>query len=146
MPSVYVAGAVAEVERSARMVERLRDAGCTITHDWASQVLAAPDVREECLGTNARRQIVNDSLGGVAQADVIVFLVPATASGRGSWFEVGYAQGIIQFRERSGSRGCGPPIVIACGDTSCSVFVECATERFESDEAAVAWIRGRYAQ
>jgi hypothetical protein len=37
---VYVAGASAEVEMVARYIERLRDAGAVVTHDWTPSVRA----------------------------------------------------------------------------------------------------------
>lgn len=132
-PTIYVAGAVAEVQRAAGVIAQLREAGFEITHDWPAQVLAAPDRHERDMARDERLTIARESLYGVFNARLVWLLVPAEGRGRGSWVELGYALG-----------GGVARTIIASGDVACSAFLELADFRFTTDAEALAWLRGRY--
>lgn len=130
-PTIYVAGAVAEVQRAAGVIAQLRELGFTITHDWTAQVLAAPDRHERDMETTERQLIALQSMRGAREAGLLILLIPAEGRGRGAWVEFGYAL-----------HACVR--LITCGDASCSVFTELAERNFATDAEALAWLRGRY--
>lgn len=90
---VYVAGPSAELERCEKVIARVREAGIAVTCDWTPLVRAwleagSPERPDEALLAEG-----GADLAGVAAADAVLLLTPATPGGAGAgyWTEQGAA-------------------------------------------------------
>lgn len=124
--TVYIAGAAAELERVAHVIEAARQAGLDVICTWPGIVANTPG------GSNPRDASVEQREGWagqdmreVADADCLWFLTPQ-ATTRGAWMEAGFALAL------------GKTVVFS-GDTKQSIF--CALgEEFEDDLTALRYI------
>lgn len=87
---LYIAGSSKELYRAERWLKACRDAGITITEDWAAQMRqAGPD---HLLDEDRLIKAAQADLDGVATADVVWLLhPPTTAPSTGCWGELTYA-------------------------------------------------------
>src|SRR5262249_35276293 len=80
----YVAGAAVEMDRAKRVMDALRAAGHTITHDWSVQIeeerALNPGRREDELPDDLAAKHARVDLAGVKAADIFVLVAP---NGRG---------------------------------------------------------------
>lgn len=84
---VYVAGAVIHKEEIRHVQSKLREIGCTITHDWTVCEPENACPTEEELRTFSRQDI-----GGVRAANVVVVVLnDPTYAYRGTFAELGAA-------------------------------------------------------
>ena len=130
---IYVAGAYTERHvRAGMWIARLRASNIEVTHDWpvVCDAQTKPDWE---LTAEARARFATEDLAGVEAADAVWLLIPATVS-CGAWIELGYALAGRKYVGR-------PRAVIVSGNWKQSIFAELATERFESDEAAFAYLK-----
>lgn len=70
-------------------IDRLREEGFVITHDWTVDDVACTPLTDADLPPGEREKRATDDLNGVAAADVFWLLAPIEASG--AWTEFGYA-------------------------------------------------------
>lgn len=159
---VYIAAASAEMERAQGMMGQV--AICPtleLALDW-TQSFNDPRVKgltEAEITPRIRREFVNDDVGGVLSADFFWLLAPGrkpaeflrledavvNAAARqlhatkGAWFELGVAHTAKVLR------GSYPtPIIIVSGEENLqSIFTEVADHLFESDQAALRWLKDR---
>lgn len=120
---VYVAASSVEIDRAQHWMRRLVEAGITVTSTWPVVVAAQSGVgnpRDASLADRAAWS--RNDLAEVRDSDVLWFLVPSTASGRGAYMEAGFAHGL------------GIPI-ISSGDTAQSIFLALGRE-LDTDERA----------
>lgn len=124
---VYLAGGSSEAQRVRRWVDRCRDKGIEVTHDWASHVIA----HQAHGGTDAtfsKEERIKHSLldlGGVTRADWLWLLMPLAPS-FGTGVEFGKALGRT-------------PIVVS-GRWATSVFTSLAEHVFDAHADAFAWL------
>lgn len=136
MPSVYVAGSSAEIERVERVIARLRDAGVRITHDWTHdvrEVRAAGHASDADLSDDDAAQHAIRDLGGAFGARTFLLLAPETPT-RGAWVELGAAW--AHQRKWRGS------IIVAGPAARQSIFTRLADRIVATDDEAVALITG----
>jgi hypothetical protein len=111
---VYVATAFVEKLTAKYWMNRLREIGVTITHDWTTAEQPARGELE--LPIDEQRQHARADVQGVIDADVVWVLAPAQG-GTGCWFEMGVAHGLARYRgmmrpdNRVSPTGVGPVIV-----------------------------------
>lgn len=127
--SVYIAGATADLERAEAMRRVLLTIdGVTVTSTWTDVVRARGHGNPREASADARRGWSQTDLAQVAQAKVLLFLVPLPEQPtRGAWVELGYAYAMNK-------------IIVSCGDTRQSIFAALGVE-FALDWAAVEYIK-----
>lgn len=132
MAKVYLAGGSSEVESCGWWMQRLKDAGHTVTHDWTASVraavLAGRGANPRDAGDIERGLWVKEDFGGVESADIFWLLIPQAPT-IGAWAELGYASGL----ETS---------IIISGDWRKSIFTSLADVLCETHEEAFAIITG----
>jgi len=139
---VYVAARSEDRALARQWMDRLREAGLEITHDWV------PDV-ERYMTTEAmasREERIRHSeldVQGVITADVLWVLMPAE-SGAGVHTELGIALGwnlaSAQAREHDGSGG--QTFIVVSGALSRNIFASLAHEGYETHEEAFESVKG----
>lgn len=126
MTRVYVAGSSHELARARRWMDRLREEGFEITHDWVTEIENVGQANPPDATPQQRHDWAVNDLNRVADADILWLLAPAEGEGRGAYAELGTAYTL------------GREIVVS-GPTKQSIF--CALgEEFPDDEAAFAYI------
>lgn len=89
---IYVAGASAELELCKRYMQKLREAGFTITHDWTAEIEKNAGKTDKDLTWAEAREHANGDLAGVAASDLFWLMVPRPPNAsKGCWVELGYA-------------------------------------------------------
>jgi hypothetical protein len=133
---VYVAGSSGEIDRVKRVMATLRSRGYEITHDWTGEVEAAraANYSDSTYPTDMRFACASADYCGVANADVVVLLLPKTTTSRGMWVEFGIALG----HEPS-------PAIFVVGDALQSIFCELADEIVEDEESLIDRLSGMLA-
>lgn len=119
---VYVAASSEDIDRAGLWMDRLAHAGLEVTSNWIDVIANVGQANPREATNPARRRWANEDLHGVAAADIVWCLVPERATGRGAYFELGYALGI------------GKHLVLS-GDTRQSIFCALGKE-FNNDEEA----------
>ena len=139
---VYVAGASRDLERTRAFIRGAIDAyaelGLEIVHDWALEAarsFAAGDC-DATLGPNERLRRAKRCLDAVAQADVVIVLLPDGES-RGAWIELGAALVLAR---------TGACRVVVSGDYRGTIFTELATAICEDDVEAMQWLERAIAE
>lgn len=91
---VYVAGASSEIYRAEHMLDKIRQAGHEITVDWPA-LMRASGLSNTDFDAAARRYCADQDARGVAEADLVVLLVPRHPNAtQGAWWEGGIANGL----------------------------------------------------
>lgn len=129
--SIYVAGASAEVHMVRGYMQKLREAGFIITHDWTESVVAAQEAgrTDRDLSLNQMSAFAcHDLYDGVSVANWVWLLIPEKPS-LGCWVEFGFALG-----ERRKT--------IVSGDVSRSIFCSMANTRYTSHDLALQALTG----
>jgi hypothetical protein len=100
-------------------MNRLREAGHTITRDWVEAGEAArkanpeADLRGEVgLSLDVQRELARGDLEGVQTADVF-WALATDLGGTGMWIELGYAQALAEERACRQGRLYAPQIVVS---------------------------------
>lgn len=160
---VYIAAASAEMERAQGMMGQV--AICPtleLALDW-TQSFNDPRVKgltEAEIAPRIRREFVNDDVAGVLSADFLWLLAPGRKpdepllldggtpglriqgplhTTKGAWFELGVAHTAKVLRG-----GYPKPIILVSGEENLqSIFTEVADHLFESDQAALRWLKDR---
>ena len=125
MLSIYVAASSGEIDRAKCWMQRLRDAGFTVTSNWPEVIASAGNVANPRDASDTDRLCWSlEDLRQVKAADVVWMLAPAPSggSGRGAYVELGYAQAL------------GKPLVLS-GDTKQSIFCALGVEFAEDIDA-----------
>lgn len=135
MISVYVAGAIAEIDRAEHWIERLRDAGVRVTSTWIAKVRAAPGARDCDVSDEVAASIASGCFAEIDESNVLWQLFPAERRGRGAFVELGYALAPLDTKNRA------LPVVSGV-DLRESVFSRLCTT-FPDDADAFAWIVAR---
>jgi hypothetical protein len=125
--TIYVAGSSKEAVKIAGYMQRLRDMGWTVTHDWTVPVLEAK-VADGDLSDHERIRLAVDDSWGVRTAGYFWLVIPETGS-LGSWVELGIAIGLR----------C---TIIVSGDCRKSIFLTLAGEEFREHEEALTFFQG----
>ena len=124
---VYVAASSSDLERAKKWMRALREIGVRVTSDWVEIIEDVGLANPRDAGPKARKKWSTHDLSGVDECDVLWFLVPDKANGRGAYFEAGFATALGKH-------------VIYSGDTPQSIF--CAQgKEYPYDEEAFASIR-----
>lgn len=123
---VYVAAASQDWDRAEHWMQRLRDAGVTVTSTWVETIRAAGAANPADASDFDREKWARDDFDQVAYSDLLWLLVPDDAPGRGAYAELGFAW------------GCAVPIV-SSGATKQSVFTSLGKE-YAVDGDAFDWI------
>lgn len=112
-------------------MQRLREMGHDITHDWTKSVIAhkAKGQSDDVLSRADRYRYAAEDLDGVARADVFWLRVPANLS-LGAWIEMGYAIGLRK-------------TIVVSGDHGRSIFTEIADMSYSTHNDAIEHFRGR---
>lgn len=141
MKRIYVAGASSEIGLVIEVMRSLREGGFEITYDWTDAVAKFGSAGAE-LSEEDRRAQANKAINGVLNADILWLLVPDRAVTFGAWIEYGaaLAQRGQPTPSRSFYEGDSPFVIISCG-AGC-IFALLADKRFETHEAALAWLLG----
>lgn len=88
---VYVAGASAELDRVAKYIAVLREAGIEITHDWTKSVADnGGPANDQNIPKARRAAIASADILGVQAADHLWLITPENQS-LGCWVELGAA-------------------------------------------------------
>lgn len=124
---IYVAGSSAEMERAHWAMNRVVDAGYTLTMDWVREIREAGSTNPSGWSRKQKRAAALKALGAVEKASVVWLLVPAKPS-IGAWVELGYAF-------PAGKQ------VVASGK-HVSIFDCLADEHFDTDEEALEALVG----
>jgi hypothetical protein len=133
MPSplhVYVAASYSTDRlRAKAFIQRCRDIGLVISHDWTDEMPPPLDATEEERRLTSRRQ-AQDDLTGAIDCDVLVLL--ASDGMRGAWIEVGAALSI-----------CAEVLIVGeVRDAEHFVFLTLDNVHRVADEvAALDWLR-----
>ena len=126
---IYIAGGSTERLTVVRpMIERVKAAGHTITHDWTQDPgydLDRPLTKEE------RRDTTERDVNGVDKADVFWLMVPAQKS-EGAAFELGYAQ--------AWAHAYGKDVIVSGARASANLFTALADRVFWNHEEALVWV------
>ena len=127
---VYLAGGSSEALMVRGWVDRCRDVGIEVTHDWTSEVLAnqAKGRSDATLTTEERVKHSLADLAAVCAADWVWLLVPAVGSA-GCWVELGKALGRTP--------------VIASGPWGRSILTSLCVMRFDDHASAFAELAAR---
>lgn len=128
---VYLAGGSSEAVSVLKWVDRCRDAGIEVTHDWASGVLAhqAKGGSDATLGTADRIRAALTDLGAVARADWFWLLMPERPS-----FGAGVEMG----------RALGKTPAIVSGPWATSIFTSLAEHVFDDHWSAWDFLLERH--
>lgn len=126
--NVYVAGASAEVEMVVIYMTKLREGGVHITHDWTPDVLRQGGAADALVPSAERLRMVSADFAGVAAADILWLVVPASDS-IGCWAELGYAHGV------------GTPIIASGPCVMRTIFTEFALQFTTHDDALAYLLR-----
>ncbi len=130
-PSVYVAASSDELARAAWAMTKVRAEGWFVALDWVSVIGHNGAIANPTDVPRAQRQgWAFDALGALESATALWLLAPEVGHGRGAFVELGYA--VAQQL----------PIVVSGSRHACSIFTALAAEELESDEAALAFLRG----
>lgn len=124
--SVYVAASSSEMARAKEWINRLRHAGLRVTSTWPEVIASVGSANPRDAADEDRHGWAFQDLTEIDQADLLWFLVPREANGRGAYFESGYARA----RDK---------VLILSGDTKQSVFAALGFE-YEHDVDAFARI------
>ncbi len=126
MKSVYVAASSDEQNRARAAVEQLQRAGIHCTSNWIENIAQRSGGIANPRGggdTDLVRQLASSgNKKAIREADILWFLVPESAPGRGGYYEAGYADALDK------------PIVFS-GDTQQSVFCAQGAEFAEDLDA-----------
>jgi nucleoside 2-deoxyribosyltransferase len=109
---VYVAGK--DISRAVSVMKKLRDAGHTITYDWATDFDNAED-----LDKKRTQELASDELAGVKVADCLVYLWEKDQES--ARYEAGMAMGL------------GIPVLVVA-DHDSLFFHLSAVQQVESDD------------
>jgi hypothetical protein len=125
MIDIYVAASSGEIERAKLWMQRLRDAGFSVTSTWPEVISASGGDPNPRGAADADRLCWSlDDLRQVKVASVLWMLVPTPTggSGRGAYVELGYAQALNK-------------TLVISGDTKQSIFCALGTEFAEDIDA-----------
>lgn len=114
---VYVAASSEEIATARAAMRDLEHAGVMVTSTWPDVIASQSEANPRNASREDRRQWSVTDLAQVEEADVLWFMAPSRASGRGAYVELGYAY----------ARG---KVVIASGDTTQSIFGALAAREF----------------
>lgn len=118
---VYVAGSSRDLPRIKRNMERLREAGIEITHDWVTEIEKVGAANPHEASTAQRDLWARADLQGAYDADLVWLCVGDDASW-GAGFEVGYCAALGR-------------TVVTSGPTKNSIFFVYTYEYPNDDEA-----------
>lgn len=90
---VYVAAASQDWDRAEHWMQRLRDAGVAVTSTWVETIKTVGAANPTDADDFDREKWARDDLDQVAYSDLLWFLVPDDAPGRGAYAELGFAWG-----------------------------------------------------
>jgi hypothetical protein len=129
---IYVAGGWNEKDSVIRpYLDKLRQTGFEITHDWTTDIVVGTDADIPPLERVRRAQ---EDLAGVAAADFLWLVVPGYTGSRGSWVELGFAFGLrATFKQKV--------IVISGVERKKSIFADLADFSFDDHDAALEFIQ-----
>lgn len=126
---VYVAGASADMEPARHAMQRLREAGATITEDWIAAIERAGNANSLADEVPARKAACDD-LKAVRTADVVWIITPTERThGCGLWIELGAALAY------------GVPVVISGPQSERSIFASLCERYVDADHALAAVLR-----
>lgn len=125
---IYVGASSQEIARAKLWTDKIREAGFEVTSTWIANVSEQSDANPRDAPHGDRSSWSYTDLAQVKDADLLWFLVPTpnAGSGRGGYFEAGYAQALEKY-------------LVFSGDTKQSIFTSVGQE-FEDDLAAFARI------
>jgi hypothetical protein len=126
-------------------MNRLREAGHTITRDWVEVGEAArkanpeADARGEVgLSPEVQRELARGDLEGVRTADLF-WALATDLGGTGMWIELGYAMALLDERVMRGRPFDGPRIVVSGPPRTIFTSLP-GTTTFTNHDVALAYI------
>jgi hypothetical protein len=125
---IYVAASSKEVERAKFVMNKLRELGHEITHDWTVEVEKYKDTipSDEIL-----LKCAENDYQGVTTCDYLVLLSPKDQNSTiGAWVELGIALGLSTD-------------ILISGNADKCIFAHLANELYENDEKLINAIKDR---
>lgn len=127
MKSVYVAASSAEQNRARAAIAMLQLSGIPCTSNWIDVIAQQPDGIPNPRGNQPDLRVIRGNAAhgnkqAIRTADILWFLVPEEAPGRGGYYEAGFADAL----EKD---------LVFSGDTQQSTFCVSGAEFVEDLEA-----------
>lgn len=142
---IYVAGSWVEKEtRACVAMQKLRDAGHEITHDWATveqhQTWSNEKDSDKLMPSAERKKRASADLEGIEEADAVLVLAPEGRGSSGMWAEFGFALAMRRVSKLAGR----PFEVIVCGENARrTIFTELADLVFPADEYGIEYLKAK---
>lgn len=136
---IYIAGASAELETVQKYMQRVREAGWTVTHDWTAQVAESRSAGIDdtnITDEEAAEHATDDLVKGVTAADLLWLIVPPKGRSAGSWVEYGFALAIVPFLKQQKREYT----TVVSGDLKQSIFLRLCSYQFDSHDKACTFL------
>jgi hypothetical protein len=130
-PAVYVCASSDELARASWAMKKVRELGWAVASDWVACIAHNGGAANPTDVPRKDRQGWSlAAVAAIASADALWMLAPEVGHGRGAFVELGLAI------------ATGKPIMVSGPTHACSIFTALATAEVDSDEAALARLRG----
>jgi hypothetical protein len=131
---IYVMGSSNELELCKRMMDRLREVGYTIAHDWVADVEKNGGGNPAHLTDVQAARYAEQDLKAIETADIYWFILPETVT-RGAWVEFGYILGFQNAKWESEGLKTSP--IIVSGNKVQSIFTRLCSKHYDTHDKAL---------